>query len=59
MTWRNLGEYYFETGTGGQVTLINGSSDAGQAIIADVVRFGGGMDSIDRGGWVSGEPRGE
>ena len=59
MTWRYLGEYYFETGTGGHVTLTNESSDPGQAVIADAVRFGGGMGSIDRGGGVSREPRWE
>jgi N-acetylmuramoyl-L-alanine amidase len=59
MTWRYLGEYYFETGTGGYVTLTNKSSDTGQAVIADAVRFGGGMGSVDRGGGVSGEPRWE
>jgi hypothetical protein len=58
MTWRYLGEYYFETGTGGHVPLINETSDTGQAVIADAVRFGGGMGSIDRGG-VSGEPHWE
>ena len=59
MTWRYLGEYYFETGTGGHMILINESSDTDQAVIADAVRFGGRMGSIDRGGGVSGEPRGE
>jgi len=59
MTWRYLGEYYFETGSGGYVTLTNESSDSGQAVIADAVRFGGGMGSVDRGGGVSGEPRWE
>jgi hypothetical protein len=59
MTWRYLGEYYFEPGAGGHVTLTNESSDSGQAVIADAVRFGGGMGSIDRGGGVSEEPRWE
>jgi len=58
MTWRYMGEYYFETGTGGHVPLVNESSDTGQAVIADAVRIGDGMGSIDRGG-VSEEPRGE
>ena len=56
MTWRYLGEYYFETCTGGHVTLVNKSSDTGQAVIADAVRFGGGMGSIDHAGGVIGEP---
>ncbi|MCK4897384.1 MAG: N-acetylmuramoyl-L-alanine amidase, partial [Anaerolineales bacterium] len=58
-TWRYLGEYYFESGTEGHVTLINGSSDPDQAIIADAVRFGGGMGGVDPGGGISGEPRWE
>ncbi|MFC2053387.1 hypothetical protein ACFLV7_03690 [Chloroflexota bacterium] len=58
MIWRYLGEFYFETGTGGHVTLIIESSDTGQAVIADAVRFGGGMGSIDRIR-ASVEPRGE
>jgi len=58
-TWRYLGEFYFEAGTAGYITLTNQSSDPGQAIIADTVRFGGGMGSIDRGKGVSGKPRWE
>lgn len=58
-TWHYLGEFYFETGTGGYVALTNQSSDAGQAVVADAVRFGGGMGSIDRGQGVSGKPRWE
>lgn len=59
MTWRFLGEYYFEAGTSGHVTLVDESSDPEQAIIADAVRFGGGMGSINPGGGISGEPRWE
>jgi uncharacterized lipoprotein YddW (UPF0748 family) len=51
-TWYYLGEYYFQGGTGGHVTLVNQSDDVGQAVIADAVRFGGGLGS-------SGEPRWE
>ncbi len=58
-TWYYLGEYYFPSGTGGYVTLINESGDAGQAVIADAVRFGGGMGSIAAPGGVSGQPRWE
>ena len=56
-TWRYLGEFYFETGTGGYVSLTNESSDPGQALIADAVRFGGGLGSIDRGMGPSYAPR--
>ena len=45
-TWRYLGEYYFEAGTSGHVTLLNESDDPGQAVIADAIRFGGGLGSI-------------
>jgi len=58
-TWHYLGEFYFDAGTGGYITLTNQSSDPGQAVIADAVRFGGGMGSIDRGQGVSGKPRWE
>ena len=49
-TWRFLGEYYFEQGSSASVTLLNQSSDLGQVVIADAVRFGGGVGD-------SGEPR--
>ena len=45
-TWRYLGEYYFEAGASGYVTLINLSSDPAQVVIADAIRFGGGLGSI-------------
>ena len=57
LTWVYLGQYYFEKGTQGRVELSNKSSDVGQAIIADAVRFGGGMGSIPDGGRKSGKPR--
>ncbi len=49
-TWRFLGEYYFNAGSAGSVTLSNQSSDLDQVVIADAVRFGGGVGD-------SGEPR--
>lgn len=49
-TWRFLGEFYFEAGDGGSVTLLNQSSDTGQVVIADAIRLGGGVGE-------SGEPR--
>ncbi len=46
-TWYYIGQFYFDAGTGGSVTLSNLTSDgtATQAIISDAVRFGGGMGS--------------
>jgi uncharacterized lipoprotein YddW (UPF0748 family) len=58
-TWRYLGEYYFEAGMAGYVTLLNASDDPGQAVIADAVRFGAGLGSIVEPGGTSGEPRWE
>jgi uncharacterized lipoprotein YddW (UPF0748 family) len=58
-TWRYLGEYYFEAGTGGYVTLLNQSSESSQAVIADAIRFGGGLGSIEDGDVTSGRPRWE
>lgn len=58
MTWVYLGQFYFEKGRQGSVTLTNQSSDLNQAIIADAVRFGGGKSSVpDRVGGLSKEPR--
>lgn len=60
MTWVYLGEFYFDAGSDGNVTLSNESSDTGQAVIADAVRFGGGMGSMGDcafGGATSGRPR--
>jgi uncharacterized lipoprotein YddW (UPF0748 family) len=62
-TWRYLGEYYFEAGTAGRVRLLNQSDDydPSQAVIADAIRFGGGLGSIPEGdpGSTSGQPRWE
>jgi hypothetical protein len=52
-----LGTYYFEAGTGGYVEISNKSSQAGNAVIADMIRFGNGMGDLDRGGGVSGRTR--
>ncbi len=59
-TWVYLGQYYFEQGTTNKVVLTNESTDTGQAIIADAVRFGGGMGSIpdcEFNGNLSNRPR--
>ena len=44
-TWVYLGQFYFEKGTEGKVIISNESSETSQAIVADAVRFGGGMGS--------------
>ncbi|MBI3099491.1 MAG: fibronectin type III domain-containing protein [Planctomycetes bacterium] len=54
--WLWLGEYYFEPGTAGYVTLSNQSPQSG-VVIADAARFGAGMGSINHGGGTSGKPR--
>ncbi len=57
LTWHYLGTYRFRAGTSGRVVLSNLSSQPGQVVIADAVRFGGGMGSIDYGGGTSNRPR--
>ncbi|MEL6863160.1 MAG: N-acetylmuramoyl-L-alanine amidase [Bacteroidota bacterium] len=42
-TWVYLGQFYFEKGRSGAVILSNQSAEVGQAVIADAVRFGGGI----------------
>ena len=59
--WVYLGEYYFNAGANaavGSVVISNlrGTAD-GSVIIADAIRFGNGMGSVDRGGGVSAYPR--
>ena len=44
-TWVYLGQFYLEKGQEAKVVLVNESNEKGQAIIADAVRFGGGMGS--------------
>jgi hypothetical protein len=59
--WVYLGEYYFNAGSNaaaGSVIISNLRGTAtGSVIIADAIRFGNGMGSIDRGGGVSTYPR--
>ena len=58
LTWVYLGQFYFEKGDQGSVTITNQSTDLNQAIIADAIRFGGGKSSIpDAVGGLSNEPR--
>ena len=45
-TWVYLGQFYFEKGNQSKVILTNESNETGQAIVADAVRFGGGMGNV-------------
>ena len=61
--WIYLGEYFFNAGSnsaGGSVVISNlrGSTN-GSVVIADAIRFGNGMGSVNRGGGVSRYPREE
>ena len=59
--WVYLGEYYFNAGansSAGSVVISNLRGTAtGSVVIADAIRFGNGMGSVDQGGGVSGYPR--
>ena len=61
--WIYLGEYYFNAGSNslnGAVVVSNLRGTAtGTVVIADAIRFGNGMGSVDQGGGVSGYPREE
>lgn len=57
--WVYIGEWAFTPASGIRVELSNQSSTAGAVVIADAVKVGGGMGSIDRGGGVTGRPRWE
>lgn len=62
-TWVDLGKFYFKKGLSkerGSVELNrNDNSSAGSIIIADAVKFGGGMGVLSRSGTVSAKPRWE
>lgn len=60
-TWKFIGSYHFEAGTSGSVVVDNQTGTAGQYVVADAVRFGGGMGDFpdDVSGTTSGEPRWE
>ena len=59
--WIYLGEYHFNAGANtavGAVVVSNLRGTAqGSVVIADAIRFGNGMGTVDRGGGVSGYPR--
>ena len=42
-TWVYLGQFYFTSGANNKILISNFSAEAGQAIIADAVRLGGGI----------------
>jgi len=59
-TWIYLGAFEFNQDLNEaihRVELTNQSSEEGQYVSADAVRFGGGMGNVARGGQVSGRPR--
>jgi len=63
-TWVYLGQFYFDAGTNGSVTLLNSTSDnsPSQFVIADAMRFGGGTgteDDCTYGAGTTGKPRWE
>ncbi len=61
-TWKYLGTYYFDEGANpesGSVVIDNKSAEEGRWVIADAIRFGGGMGDTLRDGEPSGHPRWE
>ncbi|MCA9258531.1 MAG: hypothetical protein KDA61_05000, partial [Planctomycetales bacterium] len=48
-----LGTYYFDAGSEGSVVISNRSSEPGRVVIADMIRFGNGMGSINPGPGIS------
>ncbi len=61
-TWKYIGTYYFDQGTDefrGSVSIDNSGGTLGQMVVADAMRFGGGMGDFAENGEVSGKPRWE
>ncbi len=63
-TWKYIGTYHFEAGTHpdtGSVELSDLGTNGSQVVVADAVRFGGGMGDVpdNVSGTVSGKPRWE
>ena len=60
-TWVHVGQFYFTAGTVNKIILSNQTNEAGQAIIADAVRLGGGigaeLDCSNTSQPASGRPR--
>ena len=57
-TWIDLGRFYFRAGMSSENASVTLSGESG-IIIADAIRFGGGMGLIKRGTSTSGKPRWE
>jgi hypothetical protein len=61
--WIYLGEYYFDAGSNsakGSAVISNlRSTTNGTVVIADAIRFGNGMGTVNRGAGPSGYPREE
>lgn len=57
--WVFLGAWEFTPTSNAVVELSNQSATTGKVVVADAVKIGGGMGSINRGGGVSGRPRWE
>jgi len=60
-TWRYIGTFHFDAGRSverGSVVVTN-SGDGFGRVVADAVRFGGGMGDVPDGPGVSGKPRWE
>ena len=62
-TWVDLGKFYFKKGLSKEYGSVeinkDDNSSAGSVIIADAVKFGGGMGILSRAGMVSAKPRWE
>lgn len=61
-TWKYIGSYHFAAGASteaGSVLVNNQTDKAGDWIVVDAVRFGGGMGDITRADTTSGAPRWE
>lgn len=61
-TWKYIGSYHFDAGADaarGSVLASNHADRAGDWMVVDAVRFGGGMGDIERAGTTSGAPRWE
>lgn len=54
LRWLFLGEFYFEKGNSGAVILSNSSPTLDKALIADAVRFGGGVGPSGHPRWKEG-----
>jgi hypothetical protein len=52
--WVFLGDFFFDAGTGGKVVLANGGSDPTKFVIADAIRFGGGIGPSGEVRWREG-----